>query len=467
MYNVLDHTGIKSVRDLSKLLADQGCEQALIKKLGKNNNDKNQIYFHHDASLLNAIFDMTFTTREASQSKKKDGKVTGKKILSAVFNNFHWLATDGSLHKVTECKGVLYAQYPEVRLSGFKSQFGLMPRSMSVDFVKNYQGVERYLVLGATSEGHTVAVMLAEPEALFGEEFLELPFMANSTICRRIELAQTSGSEKLKAMLRERIGGKTVKGCRLDAKGNTLPFTGPQVHGYTLEHELGIRTNAAKDGDIFGIELKCFTGKKLTLFTPEPDGGLYAESFEDFMIRYGYEKETTYRFTGLHRAGSVTEKSGLTLRVMCIPSKSMHDALVEYDPNKPLSHQLDNLQVVLTDKNDYLAASWSSKRLLNNWGVKHQEAVYVPATVSDNENLSESALGFKKSVSFGTDVLWCKKTSLERMILAIVNGVIFLDPAPKLDMDNPRNNKRRSQWRVNDIYRDSFELYERVEKVSI
>lgn len=467
MYNVLDHTGIKSVRDLSKLLADQGCEQALIKKLGKNNNDKNQIYFHHDASLLNAIFDMTFTTREASQSKKKDGKVTGKKILSAVFNNFHWLATDGSLHKVTECKGVLYAQYPEVRLSGFKSESGLMPRSMSIDFVKKNHEVERYLALGAAPDGHTIAVMIVEPEAGFFDEFRNLPFMANSTICRRIELAHTSGSEKLKTMLRERIGGRTVKGCRLDVDGNTLPFTGTAVHGYTLEHELGIRTNAAKDGDIFGIELKCFTSKKLTLFTPEPDGGLYAESFEDFMTKYGYEKKATYRFTGLHRAGSISVKSSLMLRVMCIPSKSKDGSLVEYDATKPLSHQLGNLQVVLLDSDDSIAASWSSERLLNNWGVKHQEAVYVPAKVSLNENQEEFLLGFEKAVTFGKHVIWCKRTTLERMILSIVNGTIFLDPAPKLDPDNPKNNKRRSQWRINNIYRDAGHLYEQVDEVAI
>lgn len=468
MYNVLDHVGVKTVGDLTALMAGQCCERVLIKKLGKNNNDKQQVYFHHDASLLNSVFDMTFATRESSQSSKRGGAVAGKKILSAVFNDFHWLGTDGSLHQVAECKGVLYAQYPEVRLSGFKASTGLMPRSMSIDFVRNNPAVERYLALGATAEGRTIAMMLAEPDAAFSEEFLQLPLAENSTICRFIEIQQLSGSAKLKAMLIERIGGKTVKGCRLDADGITLPFTGTQVHGYTLEHELGIKTNADKSGDIFGIELKCFSGKKLTLFTPEPDGGLYAESFEAFMIKYGYEKETVYRFTGLHRVGGVSERSGLILGVVCRPASSRQlMPLTEYDPDIPLSRQLDSLQVVLTDKEGNLAASWSSERLLNNWGVKHQEAVYVPAKVFRNDNPVEFGAGFTKKVIFGDSVLWCRKTSLERMINAIVTGIIFLDPAPKLDPDNPRNNKRRSQWRVNNIYRDSALLYEMVSEVKI
>ena len=464
-FNTLDHTNIKGLSDLVSILKEEGCERVLIKKLGRNNNDKQQIYFHHDASLLNAVFDMTFSTREKSQSNKRKGSIKGTKILSAVFNNFQWLGTDRSLHRVSACKGVLYAQYPEVRLSGFKAETGVMPRSLAIDYVKENPDVSRYLAIGATVEGKAVAVMIVEPSHLFTTEFLALPFFSNSKICRLLNVELSSGSQKLLTLLKRNIGGRSVKGCRLDAKGNTLPFTGTQVHGYTLEHELGIRTNASKDGDIFGIELKCFTSKKLTLFTPEPDGGLYSESFSDFMQKYGYEKEAVYRLTGLHRAGSVSEKSGLSLRVLCTPKGS--DSLKDYNPEKPLSHQLENLSVVLADEDENVAASWSVERLLNNWGVKHNESVYVPAKVSDNGIKEEFNAGFTRRVHFGNQVLWCKRTSLERMIRSIASGVIFLDPAPKYDPDNPKNNKRRSQWRINNIYRDSQYLYEDVREVDI
>lgn len=467
MYNVLDHVDISSMSVLSNFFQSSNCERVLIKKLGKNNNDKNQIYFHHDASLLNAVFDITFSTREKSQSNKRKGSIKGTKILSAIFNDFQWLSTDKNFHRVTSCKGVLYAQYPEVRLSGFRAETGLMPRTMSVEFTKENPDIERYLAIGATSEGRAVAMMIVEPSSEFKQAFLNLPFLENSKICRLLNVEQDSGSQKLLALLKQNIGGQNVKGCRLDAKGHTLPFTGTQVHGYTLEHQLGIRTNASKDGDIFGIELKCFTNKKLTLFTPEPDGGLYSESFSDFMQKYGYEKEAVYRLTGLHRAGSVSEKSGLSLRVLCTPKGSESDNLEDYNPEKPLSHQLENLSVVLEDDDENVAASWSVERLLNNWGVKHNESVYVPAKVSDNEIKEEYDAGFTRRVHFGNQVLWCKRTNLEKMIRSIACGVIFLDPAPKYDPDNPKNNKRRSQWRINNIFRDSHHLYEEVREVDI
>jgi len=466
-FNILDHTTIESLHQVTDLLKILACERILIKKLGKNNNDKQQIYFHHDASLLNAVFDMTFSTREKSQSNKRKGSIKGKRILSATFNSFHWLGIDNSLHRVNSCKGVLYAQYPEVRLSGFKAETGFMPQSMSIDFAKANPEIPRYLAIGATHDGKATAIMIVNPSHEFKREFLSLPFFANSKICRVLEIEQEAGSHKLLTLLKQRIGSKSIKGCRLDADGNTVPFTGTQVHGYTLEHELGIRTNASKDGDIFGIELKCFTSKKLTLFTPEPDGGLYSQSFPDFMQKYGYEKEAVYRLTGLHRAGSVSEKSGLSLRVLCTPKGSESEELENYDPDKPLAHQLENLMVVLADDDENIAASWSAERLLNNWGVKHNESVYVPARVTDNEVQEEYDAGYTRKVHFGNQVLWCKRTSLERMIRSIASGVIFLDPAPKFDPDNPKNNKRRSQWRINNIYRDSQHLYEEVREVDI
>ena len=119
------------------------------------------------------------------------------------------------------------------------------------------------------------------------------------------------------------------------------------------------------------------------------------------------------------------------------------------------------------DDGENIAASWSVERLLNNWGVKHNESVYVPAKVTDNDISHELDVGYTRRVTFGNQVLWCKKTSLERMIRSIASGVIFLDPAPKYDPDNPRNNKRRSQWRINNIYRDSQHLYEEVKEVDI
>lgn len=464
LMNSLDHVQAKDFSYFVNLLVELDCRMFLIKSLTRNNNDKNQIYIHSNPDFLNGIFDLDFGYRLSSTSNKIRSEK--KPIPEARFNYFAWVATDKSLHPVEHCKGILYAQYPEVRLSGFQSVTGLMPYSMSIGFTKENPNVLRYLVIGATDKGKAYALMLVAPEKELVDEFARLPAHPDSKVCKVVELqgGQTN-SDKLKELLSKRISNKNIKGCRLTPDGKTVPFTGTQVHGYTLEHELGIATNADKEGDIFGIELKCFTNKKLTLFTPEPDGGLYFESFSEFMRRYGYSKEAVYRFTGLHRVGQVNERSQLKLAVLC-SSKNGSDDLIDYDVCKPFKDQLRNLQVVLLDEDDTLAASWSIIRLFNNWGVKHNEVVYVPARVEENFVVDEMVLGFTKRVFFGGEVLWCRRSSLEQMLTAIVKGTIFLDPAPKYDPDSPKNSKRRSQWRINDIYRDAPSLYATVESIA-
>jgi len=462
--NSMDHYKPKNLNQIIEKLKNLQCTSILIKKLRPNNNDKNQIYIHPNPDFLNNIFDLEFSYRAPSTSKKKKG--ARLPIPIAKFNSFAWVNSRGQLNPVPDCKGIFYAQYPEMRLSGFKSDQGKIPGALSVQFVKEHPRISRFLLIGADSTGRAYAILTVDPDQDFINDYEKLPFAPDSRACKFIELeiAET-GSERLKALLTERVAGKSIKGCRLDSDGNTLPFTGTQVHGYTLEHELGILPNASKDGDIFGIELKCFTKNKLTLFTPEPDGGLYFENFNEFMLRYGYAKEAVYRFTGLHRAGTISEKSGLSLFVLCSDKESEDDSLRDYIIHKPFKDQLKNLQVVLMDEDRVIAASWSLSRLLNNWGVKHNEVVYVPAKVSDNYEEEEKRNGFTKRVTFGSEVLWCRKSSIERMVKAIATGTIFLDPAPKYDPDNPKNNKRRSQWRVNNIYRDAVHLYEEASRV--
>ncbi len=463
--NELDHNNIKNISDLKQILKAFNCKSILIKKLGKNNNDKNQIYIHPNPDYLNGIFDLDFERRGISTSRKKKG--TQEEIPAGIFNKFHWIDTDLKKHKVTECKAILYAQYPEVRLSGFQTIENTIPTSLSIKFTKSNPQVDRFLAIGADRDGAAYAILIVNPKTDFQKEFEVLKYHKGSKACKLIELTtDLSPSERLKNILARKIAGKDVKGCRLK-NGVTIPFTGTQVHGYTLEHELGISTNAAKDGDYLGIELKCFTSNKLTLFTPEPDGGLYAEDFKLFMKTYGYEKEAMYRFTGLHRTGKVSESTGLNLRVLHSAKKGDASIVHDFDINKPFKDQLKNLRVVLLDSNDKVAASWSLSRLFGSWGVKHNEVVYVPATVQTNKIAEEIKEGYLKRVYFSDSVLWCKESSVEKMIHAIVNGTIFLDPAPKHNPNNPKDDKRRSQWRVNNIYRDAKQLYKNVDEVKL
>ena len=97
-----------------------------------------------------------------------------------------------------------------------------------------------------------------------------------------------------------------------------------------MEKSLGIIPNSDKNGDFKGIELKTHTQKKVTLFTPEPDLGLYNKDFKDFMLKYGYQDGNgAYRLTGIHKCGIRCDKSGLTLSIS------------NYDPFQKLASQAD------------------------------------------------------------------------------------------------------------------------------
>ncbi|MGF1727540.1 MvaI/BcnI family restriction endonuclease [Photobacterium nomapromontoriensis] len=467
VFNHLDHLALPNLAAISELLKAHNCHIAMIKKLPKNANDKNQVYFHSDASLLNARFDLRFSERGDSTSITKRASSPGQAIPQAVFHKFSWLSTTGTLHKAKECKAIIYSQYPEARFSAFQTTTGEIPRSISIDYAKSPELGTRYLVLGATPTGHAVAVMCVNPESDFEDEYRELEPFYGSKVCKAftIEHGEASGSYKLQQILSSQVAGKTLKGCRYDKDGNTIPFNSTQVHGYTLEHACGIKPNSDKDGDIYGIELKCFTRKKLTLFTPEPDGGLYAASFPGFMKKYGYKSGSDYRVTGLHRAYAENPKTGLTLKIYCWMKnpKTKEPEKQTYNPEISISKQMTGMEVVLEDKDGNTAASWSLERLLNCWGAKHNEVVYYPATKYDNDVASEVAEGYQYKIEFANKVLWCKNTGAEQLFRAIHEGVVFLDPAPKYNEETPSRNKRRSQWRLNDIYKAASFLYETAE----
>ena len=223
------------------------------------------------------------------------------------------------------------------------------------------------LVMGRRGNGEAVAIMIVDPAQQFIDDVAALPAATGSRVWKHLRLRATA-PQRLVAMLAS-AAGRPLPGCRLDAAGNTLPFNGTQVCGYTLEHQLGIVPNSDKNGDFEGIELKTHTQSKVTLFTPEPDMGLYSADFAKFMTSYGYpDSEGHYRLTGIHRVDHRCEKSGLTLKV------------VSHDRSDSLAASADkDVHLGLFDDDGSLAAGWSLERMLDCWNSKHNEAVYIPA----------------------------------------------------------------------------------------
>lgn len=473
-FNEFDHLECPSLDSVTAVLGGHGCHVGLVKELPKNANDKNQVYIHSDVTLLNTIFRLSFSERGHSASEAKRGSSPGRRIPQAVFHQFGWVDTEGRLSRVKACKAIVYTQYPEARLSGFLTEDGRMPRSLSVEYTRLKDAHRRFMVLGATHAGEAMAMMVVNPSATFIAQVKNLEPFHDSRVCKAITMGarNETGGAKLEALFRSEVKNRRFLGCRADKHLNRIPFNGTQVHGYTLEYALGIRPNSGKAGDIFGIELKCLTRKKVTLFTPEADGGLYARSYPEFMTTYGYLKGDDYRFTGLHRAYCENKKTGLTLKIVWTAetavsstgSGSNSSRTRRYDPEVPIRKQLNNLQVILEDNAGAVAASWSLERLLNCWGVKHQQVVYVRALKSENRDPDTRREGFKWVIEYEPEVLWCSETSSKHLFDAIHHGLVFLDPAPKYNPSEPKRNKRRTQWRVNNIEKAAQDLYERTQK---
>lgn len=460
---------------INEKLKNLGADLAVIKVLPKNANDKNQIYFASSFTSLYNTFDLTLSERGASTSHKSTAK-PGSYIPEAVFANFEWLKVDDTRVQAKSVKVIVYTQYPEARLSGFQCIDNTMPSSLSITYTKANPESKRVLVLGRLPSGACIAMICIDPSDAFLAEVSALPGLDGSRVCKLLKIQQNYSDQLLSQLTG--IVNRPLKGCRLDRNGNTLPFTGTQVCGYTLEHALGIIPNSSKDGDWYGIELKTHTQLKTTLFTPEPDFGLYAESFEMFMRSYGYSQDggSEYRVTGIHRANQRCEKTGLTLKVQEYRVQDLSNSKSDwvrneeggriafpYDPNTSLTSKMGSVEVVLLDDLGRVAAGWSFERLMNNWGAKHNKAVYVSASKIDNPNPDDCSEGFELLVTYDPRVIYCENSSAERLFEAISNGTIFLDPAPKFVPSDVSKNKRRAQWRVNDITRAVEHLYEHVQ----
>lgn len=467
-----------SVNAIVRTLQSLGSTRAILKVLPKNANDKNQIYFSSDFAVLYNNFELKLAERGVSTSTTKSASRPGSYIPEAVFANFGWVKPGGAIIKAKNVKAIIYTQYPEARLSGFVTVENTMPQSLSVTFTKSNPDAKRLLVMACMPGGGCLGLIYLGMSPVLEQEIAALPGVEGSKICKLLTIDENY-SERLFSQLAQHVS-RPMKGCRLDSFGSTRPFTGTQVCGYTLEHALGLSSNSAKDGDIYGIELKTHTQAKVTLFTPEPDFGPYVDSFEEFMRRYGYETSPgEWRLTGVHRAGKRCTGSKLTLKVReyrvdpstvgpgkkpdWFRNEKGERVPFPFDASTSLTAKLDAVEVVLEDDEGEVAAGWTLERLMNNWGVKHNEVVYISAMKTETTDAAELGEGYGFNVTFSPRMIWCRGTSAERLLSAIASGVIFLDPAPKFVKGDPAKNKRRSQWRVNDVTTAIGALYDQVE----
>jgi hypothetical protein len=316
---------------------------------------------------------------------------------------------------------------------------------------------ERILVLGITDQGGTLGYVVSPRSSLNGE-IRKLSGLSEVGVFTEIPLTSTGDSRDILIAELKRIHTKGwISGCMLK-DNEVVEYNSPNAGGYTLECELGVRPSGEAAPDFLGWEVKShrvgdfedFGSESITLMTPEPTGGHYAEqSVESFTRRFGYVAldgtPDRLNFGGIHRVGEFHHRTGLRLEFR------------GYDSARGITD--DHGGIYLTAAGGEIAASWSFAPLLKHWNRKHARAVYVPR-MSRKDNS-------RREFWFGPIVRLGENTDFILFLRALEDGTIYYDPALKVvnaSSDHPRV-KRRNQFRVKS--QDISRLYHLMSEVDV
>lgn len=414
--------------DLASLLArfsELGAVRAFCKPLAENDNSKQQIYLGGNLDVVQMFpFQKVETTPNGKDSTYK------AKL------DFSWIDS-GMTERATGAQLILYPQYPEVRLSGFLRGCKQAPnehlRPVPASQRRFNNGSDgRILFFGITRDGETLAY-LAPADSALAQEYQHRQakgeFPRESVFFNLPLLGRDSMSILLQKLIEIRDFGWQPS-IKLSKTGKAKPYNARNGGGYTLEALLGIIPNGRAEPDFLGWEIKAYSGSRITLMTPEPDGGMYCEDgFKPFVRKFGHAtKDDTLYFTGTHRANCRNENTGLTLIVR------------GFNPVKNVIEDVSGAVELLTDEGG-AAAAWSFGGLMIGWNKKHAQAAYVPY---------ESERGKAPAYRYFSPALMGEGTDLTRYLAELCAGRVIFDPASKIMNASTAKPsvKARSQFRM-------------------
>lgn len=410
--------------DLTSLLSlfrDHGATRIFYKLLSENDNSKQQIYLGGSFEVL------TFFPYGTVQAEPGLRNPTFKAPL-----DFFWIGPS-TLEKARTAQLILYPRYPEVRLSGFLLGCKTAPNEHLRPIPKHMrQGDDgRVLFFGTTAGGRTLAHLAPAGSPLA----LEVTLAPDTGDGVFKELTVPGSPSDARACVLERLREIQQMGAipsmKLNKTGDTVPYNARNGGGYTLEALLGIKPNGDAAPDFMGWEIKAFSSDKITLMTPEPNGGFYgSDGVGAFVRRYGRaipEKDQLY-FTGLHQYAKPNARTDLTLD------------LYGFDATKGLITDVSG-RIVLSDRDGNEAASWSYSHLLTHWNRKHASAAYVPFV---------SKKSMPPSYCYVNPVLLGERTDFSKYLSALAAGLVVFDPGSKVDAVSTARPKvkARSQFRI-------------------
>lgn len=414
---------------LTEVFGKAGAVRMLAKPLAQNDNSKQQVYLGGSFDVLNEI---PFGHVQPDDR----GKVPTFKAPV----DFHWLTPGGQFAKAPGAQLILYPRYPEVRLSGFLKGCAAAPSEHMRPVPRAQRGEKnawdgRVLFMGITADDRVLA-FLAPPGSSASEDFEVLRAQGGLRSTGRLFVLPPPGPLgrtplELRDALLAALGDIACLGptpsIRLDREGKPKPYAATNGGGYTLEALLGIRPNGRAEPDYLGWEIKAIGSDRVTLMTPEPDGGFYGvNGAKPFLLKYGRPRGDDIYFTGTHKVG-VLNASGHTLQ------------LQGFDAVKQKIEDVNGGVVLMMA--DVVTASWSYAALLEHWGRKHAQAAYVNYGKVEGQ---EPRYSFAGPVMLGTG------TDFGMFLSALASGLVVYDPAPKIaDAHGPRPvTKARSQFRI-------------------
>ncbi|MBW6419347.1 MvaI/BcnI family restriction endonuclease [Celeribacter sp. PS-C1] len=428
-----------SLRTLITAMQEAGAQRFYAKRLAPNDNSKNQVYLGGGFDALNIIPHGDIET----DFSEKAGAVRRRDKASV---EFYWIDSQGTW-RAPNAQLILYPKYPEVRMSGFLQKAVNAPKGLMAS-----RDEGRVMFFGVSSEGRVLGYVGAHDSDVVAELEAQGEFPSEgvfSNITRLATKASRDPCEVLLETLRNVHGKGWIPGQRLHSDGTIRAYSAQNGGGYTLEAELGIIPNGIAEPDFLGWEIKQYAVRDfvnfratspVTLMTPEPTSGVYADDFPLFMNDFGYDdtqgRPHRRNFGGVYRCGAKAHAR-----------TSVRMVVEGYDPE---TGKIDDMggNILLVARDDRIAAGWEFKNLLNHWNRKHAQAAYLPSISSGNPRQYQYA--DRVQLGQGTDFF--------KFMRLISQGSVYLDPAVKVENGK---QKKRNQFRVNhsnlpDLYQ-SFE----------
>jgi hypothetical protein len=420
-----------------QMFIEHCASELLFKVLPQNANSKNQVYVAADLSQLGKLPSghVVPVTSSSTKPTRKPNPIFHSSVRLA------WITPNGVLAPAGATKLIAYPQYPEVRLSGFLKGCLEAPSFL---FDKGRRGTDpgRVLLLGPRPDGQIIALALP-PEASAVRELRESTFDAYGAFSI-LPLQPDQGGDSFKRLMAElcrihRLGW--IESRRLNNQGIRVPCNATNCGGYTLEAELGIRSNGYALPDFHGWEVKARNvpnsmrpgASRVTLFTPEPTGGFYsAEGADAFVRMWGYPdtrgRADRMNFGGIYRVGGPPHSR-----------TNIHMILDGYNRERGTFRSDGALRLV--DGRGVEAASWSFAKLMDHWKAKHARAVYVPCQPASHPH---------REYRYASEVLVGEGALFELFLRAVHDGVVYYDPGISLKNASTGNPDlhRRSQIRI-------------------